>query len=100
MSLYKLTKNRIFNLLFALTGYVRNEEAFVNLLKSKGYDVTVNRVRGWRKEIPKGNPVPDFAVEILIREMFEKKEQDPNFCLLIEPSEKVLMKFKSKEEIK
>lgn len=93
MSFYNLSKNKIFSWLFLLTGYARNEEGFVQLLHSKGFEVTINRVRGWRRDLPQGKPVPDFAIQILIDEMFAQKRQIPSFCELTKPSARFLAKF-------
>lgn len=79
-----MDKNKIFSLLMSLTGFTRNEQAFIDILEQKGYKpISKNQIRSWRRSKGKGNPVPDFVLSVLMAMLFEKKDQNPEFFSLI-----------------
>ncbi|WP_439295202.1 hypothetical protein [Lonepinella sp. BR2882] len=86
---YEFDRNKLFSVLFSLTGFNRNVPAFLEHLKERGFfPVTENQIRSWRRSNGKGNPVPDFVFKTLFELISEKREQEPKFFVVEDTGEK------------
>lgn len=71
--------NVIFNRLLHLAGLVKRLDLVVELMTESGYEVSINQIRNWRRGKNSKNyrTVPDFAIDVLFKYLFDMKRKPP-----------------------
>ncbi|PVX32993.1 hypothetical protein C8D76_11018 [Pasteurella langaaensis DSM 22999] len=76
-----MNKNQIFNNLLHLSGIANETDKILNLLQERGYQVSANQLRNWRRGVENRHfrHVPDYALEIIFDYLFEQKRNHQGY---------------------